>query len=727
MGRGRFLRSLKQRWWLLVIIVLPATLGTMGYSLFKPTEYEAFMTLADRRDVDMNLPPIFQDQMMGRGVNEQEMRVMNLANTIGSYTVLKGAWDEVAQPVLKESRDDVEAQRKFFTDVSISPVRGTEYITVSYIADNPDAAKRVMDAILSKFRSRFANLNANIAIAQVKFLEEQLAEQRLIYNKYLQEQQEFMEQYPTSAPYEAASGALLTRINFAQDRYAKAEGLEAGALQTLQEARKMEASALADINPMTVSESRNPLYLELQSRVKQGETVLATLRERYGPNHPRVIEATRQYNEDRKLLSETQPYEYPVIKRDIPEFRTDLLRTMMGAQQSLAAARAEKANAQRELQALYAERDKLPVVQKRLTELSASIQGQASMVANLANKVSEAKVRAAQNMAPRIYMLDDPQTKELARGTVLKTLVALFLSLVVAVSLIASLGQFDQGTYTPMEAENSLGFPVLAALPKSHQQRLSTGSEQPSALAASYQLLSAQLFSIKDKLNGPGILVAAAEPNCGRTTVAANLAISLARDGARVLLVDADLRSPNLHTHFGLQNRAGLSEILSGTASVEDVVQPTGVDGLLLIAAGQPPVNPVRLFHSSAMSQFVEQISQGADYIVFDSPAGSTFADSQVIAGHVQNIILVHEAGQAPSGGEFEFHKALERLGVNIIGMVLNKTRPDDCPAYQHFRRNYESDITRRRLGAAPALSSGDKPVREKQEQYGQRTDDDEE
>jgi hypothetical protein len=88
----------------------------------------------------------------------------------------------------------------------------------------------------------------------------------------------------------------------------------------------------------------------------------------------------------------------------------------------------------------------------------------------------------------------------------------------------------------------------------------------------------------------------------------------------------------------------------------------------------------------------------------------------------------VHEAGKPPSVSEYEFHKSLERLGINVIGMVLNKARQDDCPAYQHFRRNYESTLGRYRPGSSPAaLGAGDKPVRTKSEQYGATKEDDEE
>lgn len=125
------------------------------------------------------------------------------------------------------------------------------------------------------------------------------------------------------------------------------------------------------------------------------------------------------------------------------------------------------------------------------------------------------------------------------------------------------------------------------------------------------------------------------------------------------------------------------------------------------------------------MEGVVAEVAKQADYVVFDSPAGSTFGDAAVLADHAQNIVLVHEAGRAASGAELEFHKSLERMGANVIGMVLNKTRPEDCPSYAHFRKNYESSVGRYDAGR-PQLGTGDKPVARPSSQPPASSDDDE-
>ena len=722
MGRGKFLRSLKQRWWILLLLVLPITVGTLLYTLMSKTKYEAFMTLAERRPTDIGKTVLYQEDIIGRAVNDQEIRVLNLANTVSSYTVLKSAYDELSQVGVVDQEETPLVE--FVRAVTVEPLRGTEYLQVGYVDVDPEVARQVIDTVYAKFMARYRQLTTEVTEESSNFIAKALADAKAAYDATLQKQMEFQDRYPSGIAYDVSTQGLVAQLGQAKQRLWEAERNHVIAQgQYTVASRQLEELGT---EPSDRQEVMNPVWNEVQARIAQSQSTLTGLRESYGAKHPRVIAIEQSIAEDRDLLAKTDKFITITSERGRSAVELDSMQARNQAQRAIDSSRQERANAQANIAVLTKQIDGLPVIQKELSSLDAELRAQNMIVSELTSKLSESKVREAQSQSPTIYMLDDPIYREVPRNTALKTLIALFLSSIVAISLIASLGQVDQGTYTPVEAENSLGFPVIAMLPKSSQQRLSTGAEQASALAASYQILSTEVMSIKDKLQGPGILVAAAEPDSGRTTVAANLAISLARDGARVLLIDSDLRTPSMHAHFGLENRAGLAEVLQGSATVENIVQPTGVDGLLLITAGQPPVNPVKLFHGEALDQFVDTVSKGADFIIFDSPAGSTFGDAAVLAMNVQNVVLVHEAGRAPSVAEYEFHKSLERLGVNIIGMVLNKARPDDCPAYTHFRKNYESKLGDYRPSAAPAaLGQGDKPARP--EQYGSKSTDDEE
>ncbi len=728
MGRGKFLRSLKQRWWLLALLVVPATIGTFLWTLLSPAMYEGFMTMADQRERDQNLATIFPDQGMS-SVNEQEVRVVNLANTVGSYTVLKQSYDElVARGLLRPQDTD---EREFITQISVVPLRGSEFLKVSYVAPDIEKAKAIIQIVKDKFIARFISLNQQAAANAASFIEESLKNQKAKYETKLQEQKEFMDKYPQAAAYDTSTNGLVARLNEAKQRLLIAQQEYASTSQQLAVTRATGSSGM--IQPgQVITTNTNPVYSETEARLNQTRAQLQGALQTYGDKHPIVLELRQRINEDQERLRKMKEAGEDVVrvvgKPSLSTVEEGRRQDQYRLEGQMKGALAAQSAARQQIADIESTMAKLPVIQKELSKLQAELVAEATSVQNLTLKLREATIRSKQNETRTVTFLDDAQAQPVDPRTALKTIVAMLISLIIAFSLIATLGQLDQATYTSIDVENSLGFPVLAALPKSTQQRLNPDIEQPTPLAASYQILSTQIMAIKSKLVGPGILVASAEPRSGRSTVAANLAISLARDGARVLLVDADLRSPSLHDHFGLQNRAGLCEILSGEASLEDVVQPTGVEGLLFIAAGQPPINPVRIFRGEAMEQLVEKISKGADFIVFDSPAGSTFGDPLVLAENVQNVVLIHEAGKPASDAEYDFHKGLERLGVNVVGMVLNKMRPEDCAAFQHFKKNYQDTISRyHSQGGRAALPAGSQPVQKKAEQYGtQDTSEDE-
>jgi len=303
-------------------------------------------------------------------------------------------------------------------------------------------------------------------------------------------------------------------------------------------------------------------------------------------------------------------------------------------------------------------------------------------------KLEEARAKERGAQAATLTLLDPPQVFAVPKQTGLKVALALLLSLLLASSVALLLGQLDTSVRTPEEAESLLKLPVFAVIPLMKPNALDK-QDGFTPIGASYQILSTNLWYASRQMQGSAVVIASAEPNVGRSTTAANLAITLARDGARVLLVDGDMRQPTLHTRFGVDNSLGLADVLAGEKSIEDVAVPTMIEGLVLIPAGSSANNPVRLLRSPAMEQFIERTTRLADFVIFDSPAGAIFADSTLIAAHVKNVIIVHAAGQPSRGAEAEFHARLEQVGANLIGAVLNKVRPEDSRGVYYYRRAY--------------------------------------
>src|SRR5205085_5779367 len=144
------------------------------------------------------------------------------------------------------------------------------------------------------------------------------------------------------------------------------------------------------------------------------------------------------------------------------------------------------------------------------------------------------------------------------------------------------------------------------------------------------------------------LLVASATPGEGKSTVAANLAIVMAQKGLRVMLIDADMRSPRQHRIFELPNTVGLSSVIVGQSTIEDAAYVHPDSNLMILTSGPMPPNPAELLESSRARDLVQQLKASCDMVIFDSPPCTTMVDGSALAAQVDGAILVVRAGHTP-------------------------------------------------------------------------------
>jgi capsular exopolysaccharide synthesis family protein len=354
----------------------------------------------------------------------------------------------------------------------------------------------------------------------------------------------------------------------------------------------------------------------------------------------------------------------------------------------------------------------LPERQRIADDLTLQVQLAEGKVRLLKQKLDEALTRESElQTAGFVKIIDGPAARPVDKRLPLRVALAFALSLILSTGLVLLLGQVDQGIYTPSQAESLFGVPVIAALPRMTRALLARDRTEQTPLSASYQLLSTSLMEANGRLNGPAVAITGADPDVGRTTVAYNLALTLARDGARVVLIDGDMRNPQLHRLVRADvNHPGLSDILLGKASLEQAVQQTSIEGLVFIGAGAPPENPIRLLRSPEMQQLLETLKKVADFIIIDTPSAATFADSTIIGLAAGNVLVVHAAGQGMTDATREMLARLKQHNANLVGVVLNKVRLDDSVVYRHFQKGYQRALSGRNgvaeRAALPAASS---------------------
>jgi capsular exopolysaccharide synthesis family protein len=190
------------------------------------------------------------------------------------------------------------------------------------------------------------------------------------------------------------------------------------------------------------------------------------------------------------------------------------------------------------------------------------------------------------------------------------------------------------------------------------------------------------------------IAVTSSQPLEGKTTTACNLAVALALGGARVLLIDADMRRPGLHKTIGLPNGLGLSNLLVGQARVREVVQRTTEPNLFVITAGRTPPNPSELLSSERMSQLITNLAHGPfDWVVIDTPPVLAVTDAVIIAQKVAGVVFVIGSEMTRRVHAERALETLQNGRARGIGVVLNRVDFDRNKYYysRYYGYQYKS------------------------------------
>ena len=180
------------------------------------------------------------------------------------------------------------------------------------------------------------------------------------------------------------------------------------------------------------------------------------------------------------------------------------------------------------------------------------------------------------------------------------------------------------------------------------------------------------------------IVISSSVPAEGKSTIAINLAVSLADTGARIILVDADLRRPSIAEYVGIEGNVGLTTVLIGRANVEDVVQPLGTTTLDLLPSGQIPPNPSELLGSAAMASLLDRLTASYDMVVLDSPPLLPVTDAAVLTKMAGGALVVVGADRIHRPQLQETLGSLQTAGAHLLGIVLNKIDRREAGTYSY-------------------------------------------
>lgn len=307
-----------------------------------------------------------------------------------------------------------------------------------------------------------------------------------------------------------------------------------------------------------------------------------------------------------------------------------------------------------------------------------------------------------------------PPDQPVSPSRLMTVMAALFLSTLFGMGLALFLEYLDDTIRTTEEIETYLQLPALAAIPNidsipkrklllvgsSSEERaeeqanseLLIYADSRSSLAEAYRQLRTSILLSTAGHAPKSLLITSSLPSEGKTTTATNTAISLAQTGAKVLIIDADMRRPRLHSVFNIENGDGLSTILSTEMTEAEILKVVKQDEgtkLNLLTSGPIPPNPAELIGSEQMANLLKLLSANFTHVVVDSPPITSFTDGVLIASMVDGVILVVHAGKSSRQVVRRARQLLQDVGAKIFGVVLNNVNLRSQDNYYYYQSYY--------------------------------------
>ena len=612
-------------------------------------------------------------------------------SSAGSVVVAKAGSAGAATTADKSSEtpiDPKDYQRlldRFESSLQIQRVGNSRLVSISYESDDPRLSARVVNAVVSDYMQ----LHQLATRKLTKMLAEQVQEAK----QDLEKSEAKMTKYARRNGLlylETDKGTTENVVNQrlrqlqSQLTQAQADRYQKQSLYSL--VQKGDYSALPNV-------LQDKLLQDLTVQTTNLKSQYAQLSSTFTDSYPQVKQVKKQLAAVEQSLARERQRAAATITNDyLASVRNEaLLLRAYQQQKNAASAIAERSN------------------QYNLLKRNADSDNQ--MYDTLLQKVKEASL-VAKIKANNVSVVDPatPQFLPVKPKILLNLALGLFLGLTIGVGLAFLQAHFDTTLKTVEEVDRFLGLPALAMIPSVDSLKgLVVGpngngnhnnghglmlpdvidtsqmskSEAPwyridkqitqkySPLVEAFRTLgsSVMLEAVGRKKVLRSIVVTSSQPGEGKTTVSVNLAIALAQQGSRVILVDADLRRPSVHRALGFRNIRGLSGYLSGLSEWAPCVLPGLSPGLDTLPAGHSAKNPIALLSSTRMRLMISQLLEEYDYLIIDSPAlMPNLMDARVLAGLVDGSIMVVRSGMAPRDYVIRARKQLN----NVVGVVLN-------------------------------------------------------
>jgi capsular exopolysaccharide synthesis family protein len=575
-------------------------------------------------------------------------------------SLVSGKVDVPQAPRAEQTPDESALVGAFISRVNVDPVRGSRLVLVSFDAVDPTVAATATNGLMDEYVDQNLEVKLQASQNMLDWLDKELANQQ----KKVEESERALAEYrdkQNALSLDDKQNIVLSRLNALNDAVTKAKMDRFQKETQYSQIKPLLRGGVAgpvspDVLPIVV---QNAQMQQLKSKLTELQQQKVQLSAKYGEKHPAILNVNAQLTDTQRQLDLETSKALWSIKND---YDTAVLNERTLAQ-NLEAAKEDAQDLSRKS------------VGYNVMEREAKSNRQ--VYESLLQREKELRV-SNNSRANNVRIVDRAEVPKTALApTGRRTwFTSIAIGLVVAIAVAFGLDYMNDTIKTPEDVARRLKLPFLGLVPsvRGDKHPVLASSHVPHDFGEAFRSLRTSLISKFPDTGTKILTVTSAQPLEGKTTTACNIAMALAYGGARVLLIDADMRRPGLHRPLRLTNERGLSQVLIGQARVRDVIQRTVDPNLLAITAGSTPPNPSELLASERMKTLLSNLSHGPfDWIVIDTPPVLAVTDAVILAPLVSGVAFV-------VGAEMTRRRLAERALETIMAappksaaVVLNK------------------------------------------------------
>ena len=578
------------------------------------------------------------------------------------------------KPAADENAVESSLISQFLGGVDIIPEKTTRIVEIVYTSPNPEFAALAATTLAEEYAQQNLDLRLETINKNLVWLSDEVAKQE----KKVTESETAMSRYreqQNALSLDDRQNIVGSRLNTLNDTATRARTARLQKEASYNQVKSVDPkSDAADAYPVI---SANAGVMEAKTRVNDLMAEKARLSSRYLPGHPDLIKVEGQIESARAALvaqrtrvieSARNEYEAAVIEE---RSYAGQLESQKGAAMDLD----RKAGGYLVLQR-QAETNRL--VYQSLLQQQKELRVVSNSRTNNVHVMDRAEVPGA------------PFSPNARRDW----FTALMAGVLVALGLAFGIEYLDDTVKTPDDVTERLRLPLLGLVPSVGKRVPLLSEPVPHDFGEAFRSLRTSLVFTSGSEGPRVIAVTSSQPLEGKTTTACNLGMVLALGGSRVLLVDADMRRPGLHTVIGAQNETGLSHLLVGQARVREAVQKTSEPNLFVISAGRIPPNPSELLSSERMNALLANLRSGPfDWVIIDTPPVLAVTDAVIVARGVSGVVFVIGSEMTR---RVHAERAIDTLSAGktkSIGAVLNRVDFDRNKYYysRYYGYHYQN------------------------------------